>query len=162
MIGMAICCEPSLLIADEPTTALDVTIQRQILSLILQIRNEKSMGILFISHDLSVVQDISDRVSVIYAGRIVESATREIFFSQPLHPYSKLLLLSIPDRTRRGTRLKAIQGRVPNAEDLPSGCTFHPRCPLAKEICSTAEPELKVYGNYHTAACHFAGETWIS
>jgi len=161
MIGMAICCEPSLLIADEPTTALDVTIQRQILSLILQIRNENSMGILFVSHDLSVVEDISDRVSVIYAGKIVESAPREQFFSGPLHPYSKLLLLSIPDRRRRGTRLKAITGRVPNAEDLPAGCAFHPRCPLAKEICSASDPQLKNYKPDHKAACHFAGESWM-
>jgi len=158
MIALAVCCRPSFLIADEPTTALDVTLQQQILKLILQIRDSLGMGILFISHDLQVVRDISDRISVIYAGRIVETAPNGEFFRQPLHPYSILLLGSIPDGSRRGVRLSAISGRVPDPSDLPPGCAFHPRCPRAGDICRTEDPSLKNYGTSggepHLAACH--------
>ncbi len=158
MIAMAISCNPSFLIADEPTTALDVTLQKQILELVLELRKKLSMGILFISHDLRVVHDISDRVSVIYAGRIVESATKEELFKKPLHPYSGMLLKSIPDAEKRGKRLTTIPGKVPDAENIPSGCAFHPRCRAAKDICSSEEPVMKEYSKNHYAACHFPEE----
>lgn len=164
MIAMAISCNPSLLIADEPTTALDVTLQQQILKLIQSLKTRFSMGILFISHDLAVVHEIADRVSVIYSGRIVESTTKARLFEEPLHPYTRLLLLSIPDAGKRGTRLKAIPGTVPDAEHIPSGCSFHPRCPLAEEICRHQDPNTANYGKNgepHTAACHMIGEKWI-
>lgn len=164
MIAMAISCNPSLLIADEPTTALDVTLQLQILRLIQSLKRRFSMGILFISHDLAVVNEIADRISVIYAGRIVESTTKARLFDEPLHPYTKLLLLSIPDAGKRGTRLKAIPGTVPDAEHIPPGCAFHPRCPLAEEICRHEDPETVNHGKNgvaHTAACHMIGKKWI-
>jgi peptide/nickel transport system ATP-binding protein/oligopeptide transport system ATP-binding protein len=161
MIAMAICCHPALLIADEPTTALDVTLQLQILRLIKELKNRFDMGILFISHDLGVVYQISDHVSVIYAGKIVESADRDRIFSQPLHPYTRLLLLSIPDAAKRGQRLRAIPGGVPDAEHIPSGCSFHPRCPLAESRCSIEIPPTETYGDGHLAACFFIGKKWI-
>jgi oligopeptide/dipeptide ABC transporter ATP-binding protein len=162
MIAMAICCDPSILIADEPTTALDVTLQLQILKLILQLRDRFSMGVLFISHDLAVVHEISDRVSVIYAGKIVESAARDRLFNEPLHPYTQLLLLSIPDAEKRGHRLKVIPGRVPDAEHIPGGCAFHPRCPLAERFCSQEIPATVDHTEGHTAACHMIGKKWIN
>jgi oligopeptide transport system ATP-binding protein len=164
MIAMAISCNPSLLIADEPTTALDVTLQQQILKLIQSLKTSFDMGILFISHDLAVVHEIADRISVIYAGRIVESTTKARLFEEPLHPYTRLLLLSIPDASKRGTRLKAIPGTVPDAEHIPSGCAFHPRCPLAEAVCRHQDPITVNYGKNggaHTAACHMIGKKWI-
>ncbi len=157
MIAIAISCNPLFLIADEPTTALDVTLQEQILELIMDLRNKLSMGTLFISHDLRVVHDISDRISVIYAGRIVESTSKTELFANPIHPYSRLLLKSIPDAEKRGTRLVTIPGKVPDAENIPSGCAFHPRCPFVEDICKTEEPEMKEYRKDHSAACHFCG-----
>jgi len=165
MIAISISCNPSFLIADEPTTALDVTLQLQILNLILDLKNTLDMGILFISHDLRVVKDISDWVSVIYAGRIVESASKNELFANPRHPYTRMLFDSIPDAGKRGKRLKAIPGKVPDAENIPSGCAFHTRCPLAEDLCRTAQPETKETednptGITHTAACHFIGKQW--
>jgi oligopeptide/dipeptide ABC transporter ATP-binding protein len=162
MIAMAISCNPAFLIADEPTTALDVTLQLQILNLILSLKNTLDMGILFISHDLRVVHDISDWVSVIYAGRIVESASRKELFSNSKHPYTRLLLESIPDADKRGKRLQTIPGKVPDAENIPNGCAFHTRCPIAEEVCRTNQPETKNLGGSHTAACHFIGKQWKS
>lgn len=161
MIAMAVCCHPALLIADEPTTALDVTLQLQILRLIADLRKAFSMGILFISHNLGVVREIADRVSVIYAGRIVETALTGELFASPLHPYARLLLLSIPDAARRGTRLHAIPGAVPDAEHIPDGCSFHPRCPLAEGVCRERVPQLADYGGRHGAACFMIGKKWI-
>jgi oligopeptide transport system ATP-binding protein len=165
MIAIAISCNPSFLIADEPTTALDVTLQLQILNLMLRLKNTLEMGILFISHDLRVVHDISDWVSVIYAGRIVESTSKENLFLNSKHPYTRLLLESIPDADKRGQRLLTIPGKVPDAENIPNGCAFHTRCPLAEEICSTTQPETMEVdnsnsGTTHTAACHFIGKQW--
>ena len=159
MIAMGISCSPSLLIADEPTTALDVTLQLQILDLIHDLQNRLKMSILFISHDLNVVKHIANRVSVIYAGKIVESAAKGTIFKNPMHPYTKLLLLSIPDPEKRGTPLKVITGTVPDAEFIPPGCAFHTRCPYVREICEKKIPALKEYEDGHTAACHFAEET---
>ncbi|MGD9136396.1 MAG: ABC transporter ATP-binding protein [Desulfobacterales bacterium] len=161
MIAMAVACHPALLIADEPTTALDVTLQLQILSLIRSLREKFSMGILFISHDLGVVKEIADKISVIYAGKIVESATQQQLFTNPIHPYTNLLLLSIPDAAKRGTRLRVIPGMVPDAENIPEGCSFHPRCPLAEEKCRREIPPTIDYGDGHSAACFFIGKKWI-
>lgn len=160
MIAMAISCNPSLLIADEPTTALDVTLQLQILRLILRLRESFGMGILFISHDLRLVRIVADTVSVIYAGRIVESASRAELFESPLHPYTRLLLQSIPSAQKRGSRLRAIPGRVPDAQAVPRGCAFHPRCPLAEEICGRDMPESREHTTGHAAACFFVGKPW--
>ncbi len=154
MIAMAICCNPSLLLADEPTTALDVTLQLQILKLIRSLKATFSMGILFISHNLGIVREIADRVSVIYAGKIVESASNKALFENTLHPYTSALLQSIPDAKKRGHRLRAIPGSVPDAENIPQGCSFHPRCALASDRCSQEIPMTKDYGNGHSAACH--------
>ena len=161
MIAMSVACHPALLITDEPTTALDVTLQLQILKLIQNLKDKFSMGVLFISHDLGVVKEIADRTSVIYAGKIVESATRQQLFENPIHPYTKLLLLSIPDAAKRGTRLRAIPGMVPDAENIPGGCSFHPRCPLAEEECRQEIPPTIDYGDGHKAACFFIGKKWI-
>ena len=160
MIAIAISCNPVFLIADEPTTALDVTLQLQILKLIKKLRDMLGMGILFISHDLGVVNEVADRVSVIYAGRIVESTAKSQLFTNPLHPYTRLLIMSIPDARKRGKRLAAIPGRVPDADNTPTGCAFHPRCPLAVERCKVENPSLVEYETGHAVACHRAGETW--
>ena len=154
MIAMAICCNPSLLIADEPTTALDVTLQLQILKLIRNLKATFSMGILFISHNLGIVREIADRISVIYAGKIVESAANAALFKNTLHPYTSALLQSIPDAEKRGHRLLAIPGSVPDAENIPRGCSFHPRCTLAGDRCSQEIPLTRDYGSGHSAACH--------
>lgn len=161
MIAIAICCNPSLLIADEPTTALDVTLQLQILKLIMQLRHKLDMGILFISHDLAVVHDISDRVSVIYAGKIVETGSRDEIFKTPKHPYTRLLLESVPDAAKRGKKLTTISGRVPDAEHFPTGCAFHPRCPLAESQCGEAQPEMKAIDGSRKAACFCLDKEWI-
>ena len=161
MIAMSVACHPALLIADEPTTALDVTLQLQILKLIQNLKDKFSMGVLFISHDLGVVKEIAERTSVIYAGKIVESASRQQLFENPIHPYTKLLLLSIPDAAKRGTRLRAIPGTVPDAENIPGGCSFHPRCPLVEEGCRREIPPTIDYGDGHKAACFLIGKKWI-
>jgi oligopeptide/dipeptide ABC transporter ATP-binding protein len=160
MIAIAISCNPVFLIADEPTTALDVTLQLQILKLIKKLRDMLGMGILFISHDLGVVNEVADRVSVIYAGRIVESTAKSQLFTNPLHPYTRLLIMSIPDARKRGKRLASIPGRVPDADNTPTGCAFHPRCPLAVQRCRVENPSLVEYEIGHAVACHRAGETW--
>jgi oligopeptide/dipeptide ABC transporter ATP-binding protein len=160
MIAMAISCNPALLIADEPTTALDVTLQLQILRLILRLRESLGMGILFISHDLRLVRIVADTVSVIYAGRIIESAPREELFRSPLHPYTRLLLLSIPTARNRGARLRVIPGRVPDAHAVPAGCAFHPRCPLAEEVCGRIRPQSLERAPGHAAACFFVEKKW--
>jgi oligopeptide/dipeptide ABC transporter ATP-binding protein len=163
MIAMAVSCSPQLLIADEPTTALDVTLQKQILRLLLALRESTGMAVLFISHDLRIVREISGRISVIYAGRIVESAVTSELFERPLHPYTRLLLASIPDAAKRGTPLRVIPGGVPDAEHVPAGCAFHPRCPLAEEMCGEVLPGKREYGNGagpHTAECHLIGKKW--
>jgi oligopeptide/dipeptide ABC transporter ATP-binding protein len=158
LIAMAIACGPGLLIADEPTTALDATVQGQILSLLKRLRNQLDMGVLFVSHDFGVVQAVADRVSVIYAGRIVESASADAVFERPLHPYTDLLISAIPEADKRGGRLRSVPGRAPDPRSLPAGCPFHPRCPLAREICGRVLPPLDEHAPGHRSACHFAEE----
>jgi len=160
MIAIAISCNPDFLIADEPTTALDVTLQKQILKLIRTLKNIENMGVLFISHDLGVIREIADRISVIYAGKIVESAGKESLFNNPMHPYTRLLMLSIPDVRHRGRKLATIPGQVLDTTSTPEGCLFAPRCPLAEQRCFSLTPELVEHEKGHLAACHFAGKSW--
>jgi len=142
MIAMAMACDPKVLIADEPTTALDVTVQAQILGLMDRLRHEKGTGIILITHDLAVIAEVADRVAVMYAGQIVEHSTVEEIFEEPLHPYTVCLLRSIPriEEESSKKRLPAIEGTVPSPADFPPGCRFHPRCPRRFEPCDKREP----------------------
>ena len=161
MIAMAIACNPGLLIADEPTTALDVTIQAQILELIQGLREERKMSILFITHDLGIIAENAARVGIMYAGRIMELASTEEIFSNPRHPYTMGLLDSLPKE--KGLRLKPIPGFVPRPEALPVGCKFSDRCGYVMEECRRAEPSLDEISAQHFARCISAGEiTWNS
>ena len=155
MIAMALVCRPALLIADEPTTALDVTIQAQILELLNELQSELEMSILLITHDLGVVAETCDRVAVMYAGKVVESAPVEELFSHPKHPYTHGLFRSLPTLGKRKDQLAVIPGSVPSPLDFPSGCRFRTRCPLAQELCKE-EPALREIASNHLVACHFA------
>ena len=156
MIAMALSCEPALLIADEPTTALDVTVQAQILDLLRSLQQQTGMAIVLITHDLGVVAEMADEVAVMYSGRVVERAAATALFDDPQHPYTLGLLGSIPRIEESRDRLLAIEGTVPPPFALPSGCRFHPRCVFAEPICSTADPELRAVAAAHQAACHLA------
>jgi len=153
MIAMALICRPKLLIADEPTTALDVTIQAQILDLMLGLQDEYRMGIILISHDLRVVSAFTDRVQIMYLGHVMEDGRAGDVFETPRHPYTEALLASIPPVDRDEERLKAIEGTVPMASARPPGCPFEPRCSYARPPCSTAMPPLVDLGAGHRAAC---------
>lgn len=153
VIAIAMASNPKLLIADEPTTALDVTIQAQILDIMKDLKQTSQTSILFITHDLGVIADISDRVAVMYAGSIVEMAKTSDIFESPKHPYTQGLLMSIPSYGSGKGRLKSIPGSVPNLINPPSGCKFHPRCPYAMDICKTANPDMIDLGNGHFVAC---------
>ena len=153
MIAMALSCAPDVLIADEPTTALDVTTQAQILDLLQRLQAEFHMAVLLITHDLGVVAETADRVAVMYAGRIVETAETARLFADPRHPYTRGLLRSVPQLEGPLNRLEVIPGRVPEATDFPSGCRFHPRCPLAEDRCRGESPPLEEVGPAHGAAC---------
>jgi oligopeptide/dipeptide ABC transporter ATP-binding protein len=158
MIAMAISCRPALIFADEPTTALDVTIQAQILALLKQLQQELGLSLVLISHDLGVIAEMADEVAVMYAGRIVEQSATAELFAHPLHPYTQGLLQSLPRRAPRDRRqrLVAIPGMVPKLSRLPSGCTFHPRCPVAIARCADEEPALKPLAPAHVARCWVA------
>lgn len=159
MIAMALCCQPKLLIADEPTTALDVTIQAQILRLIRKIREETGMAVMMITHDLGVIAEIAEDVVVAYAGKAVESADVKTIFRNPLHPYTRALYTSIPRLTdSRKERLNVISGSVPNPLDFPMGCRFHPRCGCARDCCRVEEPELEDAGDGHRVRCFMYNE----
>ena len=153
MIAMALACSPDLIIADEPTTALDVTVQAQILRLLDSIQKLRSMSVLYITHDLGVVSKIADRVCVMYAGIIAEQGNRQEIFKNPKHPYTQALLASLPNREKRGQRLYSIPGTVPNPAYKPSGCPFHPRCQHAIQTCGEQYPEMCDYGDGHHARC---------
>jgi oligopeptide/dipeptide ABC transporter ATP-binding protein len=155
MIAMALACRPGLVIADEPTTALDVTIQAQILTLLNQLQDEFGMSVLLITHDLGVVAETTQWVAVMYSGLIVEHADTVELFRHPLHPYTIGLFKSIPKLGTHTERLEVIPGNVPSPMDIPSGCAFHPRCPHAMDVCRRDVPELKEYRPGHTAACHW-------
>jgi len=158
MIAMALSCHPNLLIADEPTTALDVTIQAQILELIKELQQKMGMALLLITHDLGVVAERADEVAIMYAGKIVERGSAEAIFARPLHPYTVGLLNSLPGTGgKKKKRLDAIPGVVPSPLDLPSGCRFRDRCPKAAGICAEAEPLLSEKEQGHPVACYFPG-----
>jgi len=154
---MALACNPEILIADEPTTALDVTIQAQILDLMIQLKEDFETAIIMITHDLGVIAEIAERVIVMYAGKIVEEGGTEAIFEDPKHPYTQGLLRSIPklgDRSRKGRqRLKEISGMVPSLYELTTGCSFSPRCLETMGICKEKPPEFKDLGNGHYARC---------
>jgi oligopeptide/dipeptide ABC transporter ATP-binding protein len=162
MIGMGIACAPSLLIADEPTTALDVTIQAQILALIRRLAAELGMAVLLVSHDLGIISQMCHRVIVIYAGKIVEEASMATIFHAPEHPYTRGLMACIPRLEEAPARLGSIAGVMPGLRDIPSGCRFHPRCPIAEPHCAEEQPELRLLTNNHRVACHLAGATFVS
>ncbi len=152
-IAMALACHPELVIADEPTTALDVTIQAQILGLFRELKTKRDMSLLYITHDLGVVSKIADRVYVMYAGVIAEQGTVSHIFRDPRHPYTQALLASLPSRAKRGQTLYSIPGTVPNPAYKPAGCPFHPRCPHAIDPCRTQYPALCDYGGGHLSRC---------
>ncbi|MFE0449889.1 ABC transporter ATP-binding protein [Streptomyces sp. NPDC058914] len=158
MIAMAMALEPALIIADEPTTALDVTVQAQVMDLLAELQREYHMGLILITHDLGVVADVADRIAVMYAGRIVESAPVHDLYKAPAHPYTRGLLDSVPRLDQKGQELYAIKGLPPNLMDIPPGCAFHPRCPLARDVCRTDVPplyEVDERGGDRGSACHF-------
>jgi peptide/nickel transport system ATP-binding protein/oligopeptide transport system ATP-binding protein len=153
MIAMALACNPDLVIADEPTTALDVTIQAQILDLFKELQQKRQMSLLYITHDLGVVANIADRIYVMYAGIIAEQGDSSAIFHNPRHPYTQGLLASLPSRTKRGSTLHTIPGTVPDPAYKPSGCPFHPRCKFAIETCRSQFPRMCDYGRGHLSRC---------
>ncbi|MBX7256325.1 MAG: ABC transporter ATP-binding protein [Candidatus Hydrogenedentes bacterium] len=153
MIAMALACDPALLIADEPTTALDVTIQAQILELLRQLQSETGMAILLITHDLGIVAEMADEVAVMYAGKIVEHAPTKALFAKRMHPYTQGLFESLPSMHQRGARLHTIKGIVPPATRFPEGCRFHPRCPHVMQACRENAPGLRETHEDHCVAC---------
>ena len=162
IIAMALVCRPELLLADEPTTALDVTIQAQVLDMITRIREELGTSMLLITHDLGVIADMCDRVAVIYAGQIVESGTTEQIFNETSHPYTVGLFGAIPTLDMKQDRLVPIDGLMPDPANLPAGCKFCPRCKRKMAVCETQEPELTELGSGHQVRCHlFAGKEGV-
>jgi len=153
MIAMALACSPDLVIADEPTTALDVTIQAQILTLFKELQAKRHMSLLYITHDLGVVATIADRIYVMYAGIIVEQGEASEIFHNPCHPYTRGLLASLPDRSKRGSALHCIPGTVPDPAYKPEGCPFHPRCDSAIDTCRREFPEMNDCGKGHLSRC---------
>jgi len=166
MIAMALALEPDLIIADEPTTALDVTVQAQVMDLLAELQREFHMGLILITHDLGVVADVADKIAVMYAGRIVETSPVHDIYREPAHPYTKGLLQSIPRLDQKGQELYAIKGLPPNLLKVPAGCAFNPRCPMAQDICRSEVPPLHAVTEEdgralpgRGSACHFWKET---
>lgn len=153
MIAMALSCSPALLLADEPTTALDVTIQSQILDLIQELKDEFNMGLLLITHDMGVVSGIADRVIIMYAGKVIEEGTVKEIFSTPKHPYTKGLLNSVPDVNDPDFKLESIPGSLPNIDEKINGCRFHPRCKYAMDICKVKDPTSFSFSQTHKTNC---------
>jgi peptide/nickel transport system ATP-binding protein len=160
VIAVALACDPDLLICDEPTTALDVTVQAQILDLLADLQETEDLAILFITHDMGVIEETTDRVNVMYAGEIVESAPVEELFANPKHPYTRGLLASIPGRTATGDRLPTIEGEVPTPSSPADHCRFAPRCPAAFDGCETVHPEAVAVEEDHEAACLLYDEAY--
>jgi oligopeptide/dipeptide ABC transporter ATP-binding protein len=158
MIAMSLAMEPKVLIADEPTTALDVTVQAQVMDLLGGLRKRLDMAMILITHDLGVVADVADRIAVMYAGRIVEHADVHSLYRNPAHPYTKGLLDSIPRLSHKGFDLRTIKGLPPNLMRPPAACKFHPRCPFVQDICRNTDPPNVDLGGGRFSACHFARE----
>jgi oligopeptide transport system ATP-binding protein len=158
MIAMSLALDPEVLIADEPTTALDVTVQAQIMDLLAEVQRERQMGMILITHDLGVVADVADRIAVMYAGRIVEEGDVHELYAKPAHPYTIGLLESIPRIDEKGQQLRTIRGLPPSLLRIPSGCPFHPRCPMAQAVCPEKVPPLLQLSSTRASACHFAEE----
>ena len=158
MIAMALACEPKLLIADEPTTALDVTIQAQVLDLMNELKKRINAAIIFITHDLGVIAEMSERVVVMYAGKVVETAHVEDIFAEPMHPYTRGLIASRPDLSSGNDRLTVIPGNVPDLSRVPDGCPFHPRCAMATDICREKFPQKSDVAPLHSVFCWNSGE----
>jgi len=156
MIAMALALDPAVLIADEPTTALDVTVQAQIMDLLLDLQRQNGMGIVLITHDLGVVAEVADRIAVMYAGSIVETGGIEQVFTRPAHPYTDGLMSSVPRVDQIGSRLSPILGSPPSLSAIPPGCSFHPRCPRAEAVCAVEAPALREVAGGRRSACHFA------
>ncbi|WP_326688153.1 MULTISPECIES: ABC transporter ATP-binding protein [unclassified Streptomyces] len=155
MIAMALALEPDLIIADEPTTALDVTVQAQVMELLAELQREFNMGLILITHDLGVVADVADKIAVMYAGRIVETAPVKELYRAPAHPYTRGLLDSIPRLDQKGHQLNAIKGMPPSLLEIPPACAFNPRCPMARPVCRTDDPPLYEVSADRASACHF-------
>lgn len=157
MIARALIGEPEFVVCDEPVSALDASVRAQVLNLLSELQKKRRLTLLFISHDLSVVKHISDRVAVMYLGKIVELAETEALYARPLHPYTQILISSVPtlDKARNRKR-RIMQGEIPSPFEIPAGCRFHTRCPYAREICRTDAPPLREVDDRHWAACHFA------
>ncbi len=158
MIAMSLALDPEVLIADEPTTALDVTVQAQIMDLLAEIQRERNMGMILITHDLGVVAEVADRIAVMYAGRIVEEADVHSIYRKPGHPYTRALMDSMPRLDQRGQELNTIKGLPPSLTAIPEGCPFHPRCPLAIDLCREKDPELLTIAEGRVSACHRSDE----
>jgi oligopeptide/dipeptide ABC transporter ATP-binding protein len=158
LIAMAVALNPRVLIADEPTTALDVTVQAQIMALLKSLRAENDMAVVLITHDLALVAEEADRVAVMYAGTVVETGRVSEVFADPKHPYTKGLLDSVPVSAERGAELKSIGGSPPDLHSIPKGCVYQDRCPLVRELCRDTRPELTAVGSTRQSACHFSGE----
>lgn len=155
MLALALANDPALLVCDEPTTALDVTVQAQVMELLAKLQRELNMGLILITHDLGVVADVADKIAVMYAGRIVETAPVHDVYRAPAHPYTKGLLESIPRLDQKGKELYAIKGLPPNLMNIPPGCAFNPRCPLARKVCRGVVPPLYEVSEDRRSACHF-------
>jgi oligopeptide transport system ATP-binding protein len=158
MIAMALALGPDILIADEPTTALDVTVQAQIMELLAELQAETGMGLILITHDLAVVAEVANRVAVMYAGRIVESGDITDVYARPAHPYTLGLMRSLARPDVKGERLQPIVGSPPDLLNIPSGCAFHPRCPYARDLCRSEIPSRVPVSDGRTSACHFSEE----